>query len=342
MFKKGLVILFCLMFVTSMVFAGGGGQQQQPAGGGAAQAPAPKKVELKVGMTLTLESHYGMGLQELKKLLDTYSKGTISLEIFPNSQLGSERELIEGCSLGTIPMALTATGPIPNFFPEFACLDLPYLFPTAAIAYKALDGEVGQALLAQMPSKGIIGLGFWENGFRHVTNSKREIKTPADLRGLKIRTMENNIHMDTYKLYGASPTPMAMGEVFIALQQGTVDGQENPAVNILTSKLNEVQKYMSLTGNFYSPSVLMISKKVFDSMSKEQQEAFMKAANEAKAWQRKFSQDNDANMIARIKASGTIVTEVNLQEWIDFSQPIYKAYEGKLNQDFIRKIKAIK
>ena len=341
MFRRGLVVLLCLLFLTTMVFAGGGGQQPAPSGGAQA-APQAKKVELKVGMTLTLDSHYGMGLQELKKLLDTYSKGTISLEIFPNSQLGSERELIEGVSLGTIPMALTATGPIPNFFPEFACLDLPYLFPTAAIAYKALDGEVGTALLGQMPSKGILGLGFWENGFRHVTNSKREIKSPADLKGLKIRTMENNIHMDTYKLYGASPTPMAMGEVFIALQQGTVDGQENPAVNILTSKLNEVQKYMSLTGNFYSPSVLMINKKIFDGMTKEQQEAFMKAANEAKAWQRKYSQDNDANMIAKIKASGTLVTEVNLKEWIDFSQPVYKAYEGKLNQDFIKKIQAIK
>lgn len=342
MFRKSLSIVFCLLLISSLAFAGGGSDKPAPAAGGAAAPAGPSKVELKVGMTLTLDSHYGMGLSELKRLLELYSNGTITLEIFPNSQLGGERELIEAVSLGTTPMALTATGPIPNFFPDFAVLDLPYLFPTAEIAYKALDGEVGTALLNQMPSKGIMGLGFWENGFRHVTNNVREIKTPADLKGLKIRTMENPIHMDTYKLYGASPTPMAMGEVYLALQQGVVDGQENPAVNIFTSKLAEVQKYMSLSGNFYSPSVLMINKGIFDRMAQSQKDAFLKACSEAKAWQRKYSQDNDAKMIENIKATGTTVTQINLNDWIPASQQIYKDWEGKLNKEYLQKLQAIK
>jgi tripartite ATP-independent transporter DctP family solute receptor len=308
--------------------------------GGSAASGA--QFDLQAGITLTLDSHYAKGLEEFGRLVKEYSNGTVTLTVHPNSLLGGERDLIESVAMGTVAMALISTGPVPNFFPDFAVLDLPYLFPSAEIAYKALDGEVGTELLGQMTSKGILALGFWENGIRHVTNSVREIKTPEDLKGLKIRTMENDIHMNTYRHYGASPTPMAMGEVFLALQQGVVDGQENPAINILTSRLNEVQKFMSLTGNFYSPSVLMLSKTIFDSMSKAQQDAVLKAADEAKHWQRKYSQDNTAKAIADISASGTLVTEVDVNVWLQGSQNTYKDYEGKVRQDMIQKIRELK
>ena len=337
MVRKSLAIGCCLLLFSTVFFS----CQRKEQSAGAAGTSAPK-VELKVGITLTMESHYAKGLVELDRLLRQYSNGSVTLEIFPDSQLGGERDLIESVSMGTVPMALISTGPVPNFFPEFAVLDLPYLFPTPQIAYQALDGEVGTALLNQLPSKGLLGLGFWENGVRHVTNSQREIKTPADLKGLKIRTMENDIHMTTYRHYGASPTPMPMGEVFLALQQKVVDGQENPAINILTSKLNEVQAYMSLTGNFYSPSLLFMNKGIFDKATKEQQDVILRASKEAKDWQRKYSQDNTADAIAKIKAGGTRVTEVDLSVWIAGSQGTYKDYEGKLNQDYINKIRAIK
>jgi len=333
MVRKALAIFCCLLLFSTMAFAGGGGGQAAAAGG---------RVDLKVGMTLTMDSHYGKGLEEFARLLNLHSNGTITLEIFPNSTLGNERDLLEGVALGTVPMALISTGPIPNFFPEFAVLDLPYLFPTAQIAYQALDGEVGTALLGQLPSRGIVGLGFWENGFRHVTNSRREIRSPADLRGLRIRTMENDIHMNAYRQYGASPTPMAFGELFIALQQGTVDGQENPAILIETSRFFEVQRYMSLTGNFYSPSVLMINKGIYDRMTADQRTALTRAANEAKTWQRNFSQSNTADAIATIRANGTTVTEVNLDEWIAASQGTYRDFEARLNQNYIRTIRALR
>ena len=333
---RKLSVVCCLLLLSSMAFAGGGDDK---AGGSAAGGG---KLNLNVGMTLEHDSHYGRGLAELKRLLELYSNGQIVLTIHPSSTQGGERDMIESVSMGTLEMSLISTGPVPNFFPDFAALDLPYLFPTPAIAYKVLDGEIGTSLLNQMTAKGIIGLGFWENGIRHVTNSAREIKTPADLRGLKIWTMENDIHMATYAHYGASPTPMAMGEVFIALQQKTVDGQENPAINILTSKLNEVQPFMSLNGVFYSPSILMFSKSVFDRMTKAQQDILVRAANEAKNWERKYSQDNTADAVAKIKASGTLVTEVNLQQWIDASQAVYTlpAVMPKINQDLLQKIRA--
>ena len=337
MLRKSLGIALCLLVLSSMVFAGGGGQQSAPAAGG-----GDKKFELQAGITLTMDSHYAKGLEEFNRLVGQYSNGTISVVIQPNSLLGGERDLIESVSMGTVALALISTGPVPNFFPDFAVLDLPYLFPNVDVAYKALDGDVGTELLKQMSSKNILGLGFWENGVRHVTNNVREIKVPSDLRGLKIRTMENDIHMNAYRHYGASPTPMAMGEVFLALQQGVVDGQENPAINILTSKLNEVQKYMSLTGNFYSPAVLMMSKIIFDSMSKTQQDAVLRASKEAMAWQRKYSQDNTAQAIADIKASGTLVTEVDVNVWIEGSQGTYTDYESKVRQDMIQKIRALR
>jgi len=335
--KKSFTVL-CLAVLFSVAFlsCGGGGSSGQSSGS------ADRNVELKVGMTLTMDSHYGHGLEEFARLLTLYSNGTISLEIFPNSTLVNERDLLEGVALGTIPMALISTGPIPNFFPDFAILDLPYLFPTAEIAYKALDGEVGTSFLSQFPSRGIVGLGFWENGFRHVTNSRREIRTPDDLRGMKIRTMENDIHMNAYQQYGASPTPMAFGELFLALSQGTVDGQENPAILIDTSRFFEAQRYMSLTGNFYSPSILMINKGIYDRMSAEQRTAFDRAAEEAKHWQRNFSQSNTAMAIENIRASGTIVTEVDLAAWIAASEATYRDFGDRLNQDYIRQILALR
>lgn len=295
-------------------------------------------VILKVGTTTAPDGHYVKGLEEFKQKLNEYSNGDIQLEIYPNSQLGNERDLVEGVSLGTIPMALVSTGPLPNFVPDFAVFDLPYLFKDAETAYKVLDGEVGTDILAQLEPKGIKGLGYWENGFRQLTNNKKEIKTPEDLKGLKIRTMENDIHMDTYKQYGANPTPMAWSEIFTALQQGTVDGQENPLAIIETAKVYEVQKYISLIGNFYSPCVLMMNKGLFDGLTQEQQEIIIKAADEAKVWEREYSQNYDKEAIEKLKAAGCVITEVDQSVWKDASQGTYKNFESKINQDYIKTI----
>jgi tripartite ATP-independent transporter DctP family solute receptor len=325
--KKSLAILCCAVLFSAAFLSCAGEDDGN--------------VQLRVGMTLTLDSHYGMGLQEFARLVDLYTDGTVSVEIFPNSLLGNERDLIESVSMGMVPMALISTGPVPNFFPDFAVLDLPFLFPSREIAYYVLDGPVGTYLLNQFPAQGIVGLGFWENGFRHVTNRVREIRTPADLAGLRIRTMENDIHMDAYREYGASPLPMAMGEVFIALQQGVIDGQENPAINIYTSRLHEVQGFMSLTGNFYSAAILMINRGLLEGMTQEQQDGVWRAATEAKHWQRNFSQENDQDAIERIRASGTLVTEVDLAVWIEASQATYRNFEASLNQNLIQQIRAI-
>jgi len=327
MARKSLAILFSLVLFSAAFLS--------------CAREGDGNVRLQVGHVLAADGHYQMGLQEFARLVYLYSDGTVIVEVFPNSLLGNERDMIESVSMGTLAMTLVSTAPLTNFFPDFAVLDLPYLFPTAEIAYYILDGEVGTYLLNQLPAQGIIGLGYWENGFRHVTNDVREIRVPSDLAGLRIRTMENEIHMDTYREYGASPLPMAFGELFIALQQGVIDGQENPAVNIYTGRFHEVQRFMSLTGTLYAAAPLLINRSVFERMTQEQQDAVTRAATEAKHWQRNFSQANDQAAIERIRDSGTLVTEVDLDVWIAASQGTYRNFEDRLNQGLIQRINAI-
>ena len=162
--------------------------------------------------------------------------------------------------LGTLDLTLTSTGPLPNFVPEVAILDIPFLFRDYAHARAVLDGPIGQDLLQKFPPKDIVALAWAENGFRHMTNSKHPVNVPDDLKGLKMRTMENPIHIQAYRQFGILPTPMAFTEVFTALQQGTVDGQENPLSVITSAKLDQVQKYLTLTGHVYSPAVILMNK----------------------------------------------------------------------------------
>lgn len=280
-------------------------------------------VRFKVGTTTAPTGHYVKGLQEMQRLLESKSGGTMTLDIYPNSQLGNERDMMENVGMGVQDMVLSSTGPIPNFVKEFAALDLPYLFETEEDAYKVLDGEVGTSLLKKLESQGIYALGFWENGFRHVTNNKKEIKVPADLSGLKVRTMENSVHMAGYKALGAITTPMAWGEIFTALSQGTVDGQENPLAIIESAKVYEVQKYISLTGAFYSPCVLMINQARFNGLTADQQKFFTEAANEAKTYQRNYSKDYNAKALSILKDAGVVITEVDKKVWTDAVAGVY-------------------
>ena len=172
----------------------------------------------------------------------------------------SERDAIEGVSMGTLEMTLISSAPLANFTNAFLVFDLPFIIQDRQKAYAWMDGPEGRKILDSVLSKGMVGLGIWENGFRMLTNSKKPVAVPDDLKGLKIRLMENPIHVGTFKTLGAYPVPMPFGELFTALQQSTVDGQENPLIIISTSKFAEVQKYLSLTGHFYAPAILLINK----------------------------------------------------------------------------------
>ncbi len=305
----------------------------------AAAAPAADKITVRVAHTIAPDSHYQKGLEHLGKLLDEASNGRISLEIFHSSQLGSERDAIEGVSMGTLEMTLVSSAPLANFTNAFLVFDLPFIIQDRQKAYEWMDGPEGKKILDSVLSKGMVGLGIWENGFRMLTNSKKAVAKPEDLKGLKIRLMENPIHVGTFKTLGAYPVPMPFGELFTALQQGTVDGQENPLIIISTSKFAEVQKYLSLTGHFYAPAILLVSKDFWDNtLDDELRAIFTEAELKARAWERDFCIESEKQLADSLKNQGMEVTVPDKAAFFEAVQPVYKDFEEKVGKEVIQKL----
>jgi len=193
-------------------------------------------ITIRVGHVLAPTHPYTLGLEKFSELVAEKTDNKVKVEVFHSSQLGNERDMVEGLQLGTLEMALVSTAPLSSFTDDFLVFDLPFMFKDTENARKVVDSEIGQNLLDSLKSQKILGLAYWENGFRNVTNNKKPIKTPDDLKGMKIRTMESPVQMESFNALGASATPMAFGELFTALQQNTIDGQENPLAIISTSK----------------------------------------------------------------------------------------------------------
>lgn len=228
---------------------------------------APITIKFAHGMPPDEEEALHRGVVVFKKIVEQKTAGRVKVDIYPASQLGKEREQFEGVKIGTIEMCMIAEGPMAGFFPEIMVIGIPYLYANEITAWRSLDGPFGKALFEEMRKKtGVRALGIGENGFRNFTNRVRPIKSPDDMKGLKIRTMENPAHMAMVKAMGASATPIAWGEVYMALQQGVVDGQENPVSVIEVSKFNEVQKYLTLDGHVYSILPILINDKFFMSL----------------------------------------------------------------------------
>ena len=259
---------------------------------------------MRISISVAQNSHQGVAIDTFAKEVEQRTGGRYKVQTFYNGSLGGERESIEAVQLGTQELAFSSSGPVPNFVPETKILDVPFLFRDKAHARAVLDGPIGQELLGKFDSKGFKALAWAENGFRHVTNSKRPVNTPEDLKGLKLRTMENPVHIQAYKALGIITTPMAFPEVFTALQQGTVDGQENPLPVITSAKFDQVQKYLSLTGHVYSPCILVMNKGAFDKLSAADKTAFLEAAKVATKANRARVDEDDAKGVAELRAKG--------------------------------------
>ena len=310
---------------------------------GVACAAFAQTTTLKIGYATTKESHYGVGSTTFCDEVEKGTQGRYKCQHFPNSALGGEREQIEAVQLGTQDLVNTSTGPVGNFVPEVKIVDIPFLFRDYDHARKVMDGPIGQDILAKFPSKGIIALAWTENGFRHMTNSKRDIVKPSDAAGLKMRTMENKVHMDGYRTFGILPTPMAFPELFGALQQGTVDGQENPIPVILSSKFAQVQKHLSLTGHVYSPALLLLSPKVWNKLSDADKKVFVEAAKKAGAAQRKKVNEDENNGIAQLEKDGMkVIRTVDGNAFREALKPAYTGYVKEFGADNIKKISDVK
>ncbi|MGD9136143.1 MAG: DctP family TRAP transporter solute-binding subunit [Desulfobacterales bacterium] len=305
--------------------------------------PAQAKTTLKLA-TVTPDHHaYTKGAQEFARLVEEATKGEVVIKVYGGGRLGKgERELLEGLQLGTIDMAVTATGPMSNFSEDMGVVDLPFLFTSNEHVDKVLDGPIGRSLLDGVEKAGIKGLAFFENGFRNFTNSKRSLLTPKDFAGLKFRTMENPVHLASVRQLGAQAVPMSWGEVYTSLQTGVIDGQENPVAIVSAFKLSEVQKYLSLTGHFYSPAPLSMSLKKFKALDAQHQEALLDAALKAAAYERKLIRDNEAKQLASLKEQGMVVSEVNKSVFVEAMAPVYDQFGKKYPgwQAVLEKIRA--
>lgn len=335
--KVGVLLIFAMLLSVFVVGCGG-----------KTSAPAPsdegKTYTIKLAHVVAeTQSTHIAARDVFKKYVEEKSAGKIKVEIYPNGQLGSDRQAIEAVQLGTIQMTIPAAAVLSGFEKKFQVFDLPYLFKSKEAAYKALDGELGKKLNQEVEKIGLINMAYGENGFRHISNNKKPIEKPADLKGLKIRTMENPVHLATFKALGANPTPIAFGELYTALQQGTVDAQENPIPLVFTSKFYEVQKYYSLDGHVYAATVVLINKDFFSQLPADLQKVVREGAEKYRDEQRKISSQQDVEMLDALKKSGMMVnelTDAQKQVFIDATLPVYDQFKDVLGSDLIELAKS--
>lgn len=304
---------------------------------------AQAQTALKLGHPQSATSAFHAGAVVFAEEVARRTNGRYKVEVFASGALGGEREMVESVQLGTLDFVVTSTGPVGNFVPDTLITDIPFLFRDYDHARRVLDGPIGQDILAKFPAKGMVGLAWAENGFRHLTNNKREVHAPADMKGLKVRTMENPVHMTAFRTLGALPTPMAFPEVFTALQQGTVDGQENPIPVIVSSKFGQVQKNLTLTGHVYSPALIITSTAFFNKLSDADKAAFREAAKVGAQAMRKRVNEIEANGVAELRGQGVVVVaEVDKAQFQAALAPAYAEYAKRFGADAIERIRNAK
>ena len=304
---------------------------------------AAQTTTMRISISVAQNSHQGVAIDTFAKEVEKRTNGRYKVQTFYNGSLGGERESIEAVQLGTQELAFSSTGPVPNFVPETKILDVPFLFRDKAHARAVLDGPIGQELLGKFDAKGFKALAWAENGFRHMTNSKRAVNAPEDLKGLKMRTMENPVHIAAYKALGIITTPMAFPEVFTALQQGTVDGQENPLSVILSQKLDQVQKHLTLTGHVYSPMVFLMNKGLYDKLSAADKQAFLDAAKVAAKANRAKVDEDDAKGVAELRARGmTVIDNIDRNQFAAALAPANAQFEKEFGKAAMDRIRAVK
>lgn len=339
--KRLFAILLCLSLALGMTACGGGNQPSDAAG----KPEAPEDTAGEGTITLrasssTAPTHpYNTGLEKFKELVEERTGGAVVIEIFPNALLGDERANIEDLQMGTLDIAVSSTGPLGNFIEDFLILDLPYLFTGYDHAHAVLDGEIGQGLMDRLSTLNIVGGAFWENGFRQMTNSKRPINTPADCAGLKLRCMENQAHMAAFTALGMDPTPMAWSEVFTALQQHTIDGQENPIAVIYSNAIYETQPYLAITNHVYSAAMILFSRSTMDKLTEDQQKVLLEAAREVASYERSLCEDSEAEQIAEMMEKGCEVTYPDVVPFQEALAGVYDTFSQQFGQDRIDEIR---
>lgn len=334
--KKSKRSLFTVMGLSAVLLLGACGSE-----GASNEANADdKEYDLKMSVTVSDSSTWYEAAQKLKEDLAEESDGRINLEIFANEQLsgGDSGKAVEGLSKGTIDLTFNSTIIYSILDERFGVASAPFLFSNLEEVDGVFNGEGGEKLKEVLSEKGVHALGYGQNGFRQLTNSVREVKSPDDIAGLKLRIPGIQMYTDLYRELGTDPVTMTFSEVFTALQQGTIDGQENPIDVIYSSKLNEVQDYITMWNYSYDPLVLGMNKELYDSMSDDDKELFDRLGKEAAEYQVELAREKEAGQIEELKAAGMQFYEPTEEELAAFKeqvQPLYDKYTDIWGADLL-------
>jgi len=272
----------------------------------------------------------GLGVKRMQEVLNAKTGGKIKINAFWGGSAGGDLPATQALRAGTQEMVCTSSSPLVGIVKELGAFDLPFLFANEKEADAVLDGPAGAYFNKKLEDAGVVNLAYWENGFRNLTNSKRPVARAEDFDGVKVRVMQNNIFLDTFKTLGSNAVPMAFGEVFTALETKTIDGQENPFVTIETSKLNEVQKYLSVTRHAYTPFLVLYSKKLWDQLNAQEQAVLREAAMEGQKVQRAANRTLNEQSLANLKVKGMMVNEVTSAEQLRMFQKVRPVYDRNI------------
>ena len=302
------------------------------------------QTKFRFGHTLNTEDSGHLGIVEFAKKVEQKTAGAIRVEIFPAGQLGNDSQVLDGAKLGTIDMSFAGNPFFSSFAPELNVFDLPYLFRDKEHAYKVYDGPIATELLKAVERSGLKALGTLELGFRNLTNNKRPVKRPDDLKGLKIRTTPNPAHILAFRLLGANPVAMPWTEVYLALKTGTVDGMETPTPLIYSTKIHEVQKYMSLTEHAYTALDVVMNLKKYQELKPEHQQALLDSLRESLTWQRKLNNDLEGQAIKGMRATGMQIEEQPDREAFRkiVVEPTAEEYVKRFGRETLTKIRNVR
>ena len=310
------------------------------AGPAAADFDGMEPVTLDLAHVVNEQDAFHVAAVHFKELVEERSEGAVSVEIYPNAELGDERTLLEGMQIGTVDMGVITNGPVANFVEEIAVFELPFLFPDRESAYAVLDGEIGQELLGELERVQLKGLAYAERGFRNLTNSQRPVREPGDIDGLRVRVMENPVYTDTFRALGANATPMAWTEALTAMQQGTIDGQENPVGVVHSFNLDETQTHMTMSRHTYAPAIFVMGLSVWDDLPEATQEVVAEAAQEAAEHARAFNAQMEEEQLAELRERGMeIIEDADLAAFQEAVQPVYDEYGAQFG-DYLERIRA--
>jgi tripartite ATP-independent transporter DctP family solute receptor len=298
---------------------------------------------LKLGYILSPDSQLGAGGAVFADEIAKRTEGRYRIEQYPNSALGGEVEMLKAVQLGTVDLAFITGAPLPNFVPEVGVFNIPFLFRDVAHAHAVLDGPIGRSYLEKFRDKGLVALSWGENGMRHITNSKHEIRSAEDLKGLKLRLPQSDVMLTGFKALGADVSALAFPQLYGALQSGQFDGQENPIATIQSSKFNQVQKYLTLTGHVYDPAILFISIDDFDELSADDKRSFIEAAKLAGEASRKFAAAAEAKGVTELAQEGMqVIKDVDRAKFAAAMASANPEFDRRFGSELITRIREYK